>query len=128
MKAPSATEYPKTWASSAEAKQIPTLATSVVSARSSRTAASIRRGTISIPQTRRLARNARSRPPAHASSRAETELPTETVERIASRRMTIRSSTIRMPKTVSVNFPLMLCSENALMMIVVLEMARIAPA
>jgi hypothetical protein len=32
-----------------------------------------------------------------------------------------------MPKTVSVNFPLIPCSGNALKMIVVLEMAMIAP-
>ena len=38
------------------------------------------------------------------------------------------SSTISTPKTISVNFPLIPCSMNAATMIVVLDMARIAPA
>ena len=128
MKAPSATEYPKTRARRAQPKQMPTLATSVVSGRFRRTTARIRRGTVSIPTTSSPARNKARRPPVMASSRADRAVPEETVVRIVKRRIAIRSSTIRMPKTISVNFPLIPCSMNTAPMITVLEMERAAPA
>ncbi len=128
MKAPRATEYPNTRASRAQAKQIPTVATSVVSGRFRRKTARTRRGTVSIPTSSRPARKATRRPAVKASSRAVKSVPAETVVRTAIRRIAIRSSKIRIPKTISVNFPLIPCSLKAETMIVVLEMARTAPA
>jgi hypothetical protein len=68
-----------------------------------------------------------SRTPVTARLPAETPPPVETAVRIARRKMAIRSSTIRTPSTTSVNGPDTRCSSNALTMIVVLEMATMAP-
>ena len=66
--------------------------------------------------------------PVRVSSQAERPPPEETAVRMAISRIAIRSSTIRTPTTSSGTFPETFCSSNALAMMVVLEMAMIAPA
>ena len=61
-------------------------------------------------------------------ARGETAPDRESVVRTASRKIAIRSSTIRIPNTSSLTRPFTLCSSNAFAMIVVLEIAIIAPA
>ena len=128
MKAPSATEYPKESASSAAAKQIPMLATNVVSGLPSRCTARIARGTVRIPNPIKGARNIASLTAVSPSSEAETAPDWAIVVRTVSRKIAIRSSMIRIPKTNSVTRPFTFCSSNALTMMVVLEIPTIAPA
>ena len=127
MKAPRATEYPKACASSARAKQRPTLATMVVSGRFSRTTRRTARGTRNIPTTTRATRNAARRPTVTARGPGESPVPAAMAVRVASRRMAIRSSTMRIPTTISRSFPETRCSWKALATMVVLEMATTAP-
>ena len=68
------------------------------------------------------------RAPVIARLDADTAVPAETVVRMAIRKIPIRSSMIRTPRTMSVNFPLTFCSSNAFAMMVVLEIAMMAPA
>ena len=109
-------------------KQMPMLATSVVSERLRRPIARIARGTTSRPTVTRPTRNAASRATVATRGPAARPLPEATPVRIAMRRTAIRSSTIRMPTTSWRSFPVIACSSKALAMIVVLEMAMTAPA
>ncbi len=59
---------------------------------------------------------------------AETAPDRARVVRMVSRKIAIRSSMMRIPKTSSVTRPFTFCSSNALTMIVVLEIPMIAPA
>ena len=128
MKAPSATEYPNESASSAAAKQIPMLATSVVSGLPSLCTARIARGTVRMPNPMSGARNIASLTAVIPRSAAVTEPDPAMVVSTVSRKIAIRSSMMRIPKTSSVTRPFTFCSSNALTMIVVLEMPMIAPA
>ena len=86
-----------------------------------------RRGMISSPAAATQARKSPSRP-AVIPSWAALRPPAESVVSAASRRMAIRSSTMRMESTSSRSLPPMRSSANALAMMVVLEIATTAPA
>ena len=109
------------------AKQMPMLATSVVSARLIRITKCMKRGTTSKPTARSATRNAASRPTVVARAPAERPAPLATAVRTAMSRIAIRSSMRRMPTTSSRSLPPIPCSSKALAMIVVLEMATTAP-
>ena len=101
----------------------------MVSSRPSLTTSRTSRGTTSMPtassadqEGRQLADGPGQR------ARPTARRPRPAAVSTASSRMAIRSSTIRMPKTSSATLPLTFCSSNALTMMVVLEMAIIAPA
>ncbi len=104
------------------------LVTKVVSGRLSRLIARMIRGTTSKPTATRPTKNAANLPLDFARVPAESPVPDEIAVRTAIRRIAIRSSTISIPITSSRSCPLMPCSSNALAMIVVLEIAMIAPA
>ena len=93
-----------------------------------RTTARIVRGTTRRPTPMSPARNVARRAPVTARLEADTAVPVATVVRIAMRKMPMRSSMMRTPKTISVNRPFTPCSSNAFAMIVVLEIAMTAPA
>jgi hypothetical protein len=126
-KAPSATEKPNLRASSAEAKQMPMLATTVVSGRPILTRRRTSRGTTSMPTTSRPTRNPSSLPMVSARAKAERPTPDAAAVTMATSRMAIRSSTMRIPRTSSFRPPSIFCSAKALTMMVVLEMATRAP-
>ena len=127
MNAPSATEYPNAVASSAAANASPTVVTSVVSSRRSRATDRTKRGTTSRPMPMSAARNVTSCRTVPPISRRESALPWPSAERAASNRMAIRSSKTRMPKTVSRTTGSIGRSWKARAMIVVDEMATMAP-
>jgi hypothetical protein len=87
----------------------------------------INRGTTSMPPPMTNARKASSFPVVAARLTAERPMPADMGVRTARRKIAIRSSTMRTPKTMSFTFPRTFPSANALMMIVVLEMAISAP-
>ena len=128
MKAPSATEYPNESASSAAAKQIPMLATSVVSGCPRRRTARIARGTVRRPNPMSAVRNIASLMAVRRISVGDTAPDREIVVRIVRRKIAIRSSMMSIPNTSSVTRPFTFCSWNAFTMIVVLEIPVIAPA
>ena len=127
MNAPSATEYPKASAASAAAKQMPMLVTSVMSALSARVTTRTSRGTMSAPTPISTTRKVASRTLVPRRTPAVIPPPAATAVSIATSRIAIRSSTTRMPNTMSRTRPVTFNSANAFATIVVLEMATIAP-
>ena len=115
-------------ASNAKAKQIPTVATTVVSARPRRTSARTRRGTTSMPTASSTAKKPASRPTVRARAAASSRAPEAAAVSTARMRIAIRSSAIRIPSTISERVCGTFCSAKALAMMVVLEIASAAPA
>ena len=104
------------------------LATSVVSDCPSFCTARIALGTVRIPNPIRAARNTANLIAVRRISVRETAPDRESVVRMVRRKIAIRSSMIRIPKTSSVTRPFTFCSWKAFTMIVVLEIPTIAPA
>ena len=108
-------------------KQIPMLAIRVVSRRPIATTARMERGTTSMPTTRSAARKPASASSVVASAPADRPAPVATAVSAAMNTIAIRSSTRRIPTTSSRSRPPIRSSSNTLAMIVVLEIATIAP-